>query len=252
MAQDKAFTPPYLAFRVLMNTADRMSEISSLPAAIDRSYLNWMSGTVQTAFLSAVRQFGFVDDQDVPTDLLHRFVYKPESRPEILGDLVRAHYAPIIEIGEIGEAGQKHATKQQLNNLWKDTFGQEGDTRSRAIKFFMEAAKFADIELSPEWTKTSGSTGSTSVPRPRRRSRTATKRTSTTPARPENQGHVEKVPLASGAGVLTVGVDADLFQISEEDRKFVFTLVDMIQKYRQEHPSTAGPEDAADGEEEAE
>ncbi|MCA1278272.1 DUF5343 domain-containing protein [Saccharopolyspora sp. 7B] len=247
MVQDeKTFVPPYLAFRVLMNTADRMAGVSSLPAAIDRSYLNWMSGTVQTAFLSTVRQFEFVGDQDVPTERLRRFVYEKESRPEIIGDLIREHYAPIIEIG------QKHATKQQLHSLWKDNYGQDGDTRTRAIKFFLDAANFADIELSPEWAKTGGSSGGPAVPRPRRRrSRTAPKRTSTA-ASTGDQGHVEKVPLASGAGVLTVGVDADLFQISEEDRTFVFALVDMIHQYRQKHPNPAEPEDPADNDEEPE
>ena len=58
------------------------------------------------------------------------------------------------------------------------------------------------------------------------------------PPPPPDQANVRKVTLARG-GTITLSVDVDLFELGEEDRKFVVGLVDAVRAYAQAHPEGA-------------
>ena len=143
-----------------------------------------------------------------------------------MDQLLHEHYGPIIELG------RQHSTAQQLMDRWKETYGQEGETRRKAITFFMHAADFAGIQLSPLWeqhvaaaarqaSRASGSRRSTSrVPK----QRTRQEPTATSPS--------HTIHFADGAGTLGISVDVDLLRLSKEDRDFVLGIVDAMREYQ--------------------
>ncbi|MER7011672.1 hypothetical protein ABT324_09625 [Saccharopolyspora sp. NPDC000359] len=223
------FVPPYnLTFNVFMSSLDRMAEDNELPSVIDRSYLNWMPGTVQSNYLALFRQAGLIDSNDVPTELLHEVVYNQDARPAVLERLVRKHYAPVLDL-------PLNSTAQQLLDTWRESFGQSGETRRKAIRFFMQAVKFSGIQVSKNWERNADKISRQAPPSRPRRSRAP--RIPQQASAPESTSRpTEVVTLAEGAGKLSLGVEIDPLKLTEEDRKFVFGIIDTIRNYRDAHP----------------
>ncbi|MDI2029506.1 DUF5343 domain-containing protein [Saccharopolyspora sp. TS4A08] len=233
MAQNKetTFTPPYATFRNFLNSLDKMAQQPTLPAAIDRSYLRWMPGSTQTGYLGMCRQFGLIDEDGAPTDLLRELVYDPDSRPKKVKELILRHYAPIVEFGS------QHTTSQQLLDKWTETFGQHGDTRRKASTFFLHAAEYAGIPVSPEW-KHIATTSRKRSPGTRRARRTTK---AEEPTAPTGSSGATRIRLKSG-GSITLSVDVNLLELSVEDREFVIKLIDAVHDYQ----SRTGQDDLAD------
>lgn len=226
---------------------DKMGEHSTLPAKIDRSYLRSMSGTAQTAFLTTARDFDLTDADGVPTDRLRELVYDAASRPQIISKLVHEHYAPIVELAET------QATAQQLADIWRETYGQEGETRRKAITFFLQAAEYSGVSVSPYWDRNVSKTARTSSAASKSRKKSTAKRTNVTKlTESQTESHKQTVDLSGEAGKVTIEIALDPFRASTEDRNFVFSLVDMLQKYQEQY-STCGPsvsvpsEDSSEG-----
>ncbi|MBK0869639.1 DUF5343 domain-containing protein [Saccharopolyspora sp. HNM0986] len=241
MTKAESFIPPYLSWRSFTGAWEHMASQDTLPAVIDRSYLKWMSGTTQTSFLGMLRQFDLVDDQDRPTGRLRELVYDPDSRPRIIGEQLHEHYEPIVEMGKM------HATTGQLNSTWREIYGQEGDTRNRAINFFLQAAELAGIPLSPEWTK-GMPTPAAAAPRQRRRSRPAAKSATRAKSQSAENKSVLEVKLASGVGRIAVTLEADFLHMSDEDRAFVFGISDALRDYQAKHADeeASGPDEGSE------
>lgn len=225
MSQSKeaTFTPPYATFRNFLNSLDKMGQQPTLPAAIDRSYLRWMPGSTQTGYLGMCRQFGLIDEDGAPTELLHELVYDQDSRPERVKQLILRYYAPIVEFG------RRHTTSQQLLDKWKETFGQEGDTRRKACTFFLHAAEYAGIPVSPEWSHVVTTSRKRSSGTRRARGR-ATKVEE--PAAPASSSGATRIELKSG-GSITLSVDVNLLELSVDDREFVIELIDAVHAYQE-------------------
>jgi len=144
-------TPPYISpitFRNLVTELQR-----SMPDRIDRSYLNTMhSGSTSTQVLSAIRYLNLVDGYDKPTHILRLLTASasPEEKTKRLKDIALASYAfllnsPTVDIHT--------ATYAQLEEVFTDFCGVEGDVRRKCIKFFTSLADDAGISLSPHVTK---------------------------------------------------------------------------------------------------
>lgn len=237
------FVPPYgIPWRTFLNSLDHMKE-RPLPNRLDRSYLTWLPGLHQTYFMAAAKGFGLTDADNCPSELLHRLVREPEQRPALVRDLVQRFYsAPLQLVG-------RNATTATLMDFWKETFGQDGETRRKAVTFFLHAARYAQVDLSPHWE--SGVRSSTRTNGTTRTRRKAVKPQETTgtaeSARTERppSGDSYAVELRSAAGRVELRVDVDLFKISRDDRAFVLQLVDALRDYDAavsgENPAGASP-----------
>jgi hypothetical protein len=142
--QEQTFKPPYVSFTMLQNLLERM-RTEGTPARVDRGYLGNASGTAKAQLLAAAKGLGLLDDQLRPTDTLQLLVEQPQNRPPVIEGLIRQHYAPILELGN-------NATQQQLEEAFREQFNISGSTVRKAIAFYLAAAKFAKIELSPHFT----------------------------------------------------------------------------------------------------
>lgn len=228
--QNGGFRPPYLSFRTFWSLIEELTE-KPLPPKLDRSMLDRRSGTDQAGLIAALKGFGLIDeDQVVQPSLVELTDAEPEQRKKMLESMLREHYPRQFDISE------QPGTEQMLLKSFEEEWGLTGDTRRKAVTFFLHAARHADLELSPHFPNTRAGSGRRSGSRATKSTRTA-KRKSTAekntdpeapPARPKGDSHT--VRLASG-GTVSVVVDVDLFALSTDDRDFIIDLVDKLKGY---------------------
>jgi hypothetical protein len=229
--------PPYLAFKTFLNSLDALSQ--GVPPKLDRSLWKGQSGINQGLIMSAYRYFGLVNANDESTPDLALLAQHPEKRPAKLRDMIKDQYMLVLEKGDITKS-----TMKMLEDAFGAVYSVQGDTKQKAITFFLKAAKFADMPLSPYLLTQLRE----AAKKPRR-------------TKPRQNGDDEPIPqpstLAQGisshkvqllsGGQLTITISANPFTMPAEDRSFFFSVVDMLQKYAAEHPE-AQQEEAAEEE----
>lgn len=250
--QHDRFRPPIMAFATLSNFIDDLAS-RPLPPQIDRSMMSNKSGTDQNNLLSTLSAFGLIGEyQRLLPKLETLATTDPEQRQAELGKLVREYYPDAVELSEA------HGTHQQLNDVFKEKFGLDssGDTRRKAITFFLHAARAADLPISANFPNTRSGSGGPGTPRVKR---ARSPRKTPPPAGGGGAGaSAAGGSRASANGELsysteiTIGDDTTLiltaknpnpFGLSKEDRDFIFGLIDKMKEYGQ-RGSTTSPADA--------
>jgi len=203
-----------------------MSSIEALehgvPKKLDRSIWR-QSGIVQGQIMMALRFFGLLTDADEPTPALHRLVDGKDNRKELVAALLRHAYRDILEL-DLTKMTPK-MLEQEMEKL-----NVSGDTRRKAVGFFLRAAKFAELPMHPLLLAQTRESSST----PRKKKKVA-KNGTVDPASPppEVQGvtHSKRTVELRGGGTVTLIIAADPFALDTEDREFIFELVDRLQGY---------------------
>jgi hypothetical protein len=145
MASNSDFIPPYPAFKTFTNFLEGLEEKQEqFPPRIDRSYLRGLSGVSQSQLLAALRAFGLIGENGSVTPALKDLATRPADRPQLVGDIVRNHYPKMVELGE------ENATAKMLEDAFAE-YGLSGSTRRKAISFFLKAAEWGGIKLSPHF-----------------------------------------------------------------------------------------------------
>ncbi len=134
--------PPYVSFRTLLNAIDRM-EGEGMPSRLDRSYLSNLPWSTQNHFLAACRTLGLIDEAGRPNPILISLVEKPEERPELFAHILRDFYAGPMSL-------RGNATQAELEERFRE-YGLSGSTSRKAIAFFLHAAAYARVPLSPHF-----------------------------------------------------------------------------------------------------
>lgn len=215
-----------------------------LPNVIDKTLFPGQAGGVQNHIMAALKFLALIDDNGKPTKSLHELTAREEAdRKQAMGAILRSRYVDIFALDI------ERATMGQLDEAMQSSYNVTGDTRGKAIRFFLAAAKYADIPLSrhlkdgtppPVKKKSNGArrqqpTGQTAVvtaPSPEPRAPPAS-------AAPSTPGTSRTVTLVSG-GTLTVSATLDMFALSPDDRVFVFKLIDQLAEYEKGRPVKAG------------
>src|SRR6266571_880195 len=170
--------PPYISFRTLLNLIERMAD-QGVPRRIDRSFLTGLSGGYQTQVMAALRFLGLMsEDGDVQPALLD-LINQPKVRKDLMGQILRARYAEAVQLGE------QNATQAELEAEFKKS-GISGATLRKAVAFYLHAARFADIPVSPFFSASSASETRTTT----RRRKARTPRVP--PADPESENKGDK------------------------------------------------------------
>lgn len=137
--------PPYFPWPALLTLAQRMAT-NGPPTRIDKSYLDNQSGGMQTAILSGLRWLGLIHDDGRLTDTFIQLAEADEAqRKEIVTGLLRSRYGPIIELGA------QNTTQLELEDAFKTEFGAQGETRRKAVAFYLKAAAYAGVPVSRNW-----------------------------------------------------------------------------------------------------
>jgi hypothetical protein len=232
--------PPYLPFKTFLNSLDTLSQ--GVPPKLDRTFWRNQSGINQGLIMNAYRYFYLVDQNDASTDHLAALVQHPEKRPAKLKQMIQDQYMFVLQKTDITKA-----TMKILEEAFGEVYPVTGQTKQKAITFFLKAAKFADMPLSPYLLTQLRE----AAKKPRRAKQRNAQNGADQSIQPQgNQafgGSTHKVQLASG-GELTITISANPFTMPPDDRSFFFSVVDMLQKYAEEHPEIQ--EDEPDAEEE--
>jgi hypothetical protein len=143
-------TPPYISPTTFRHLLEQLKKNPT--DRIDRSYLDELhSGSTSAQIMSALRYLNLVDNINKPTHHLNLLVGCPdEERTKRLKDMAASAYGFVLSNGVVDV---QTATYQQLEELFYDNSGVDGDVRRKCIKFFTSLAQDAGIPLSPHITK---------------------------------------------------------------------------------------------------
>lgn len=147
MANDaKAATAPYVSFRTFLNLLDKLQS-GGIPQHIDRHYWGgFLAGSVGPQVMGALRFLGLINpESNEPTPALERLV-APDTRKVALAELLRERYAAVWEAG----IDPSRTTPGYLESTIGKLYKIEGETRRKAVTFFVHAAKFAELPLSSQ------------------------------------------------------------------------------------------------------
>lgn len=138
------WTPPYASWVTLQNTVERMADEGAVPARIDRSYLSKLPGSAQSELMAGMKALGLIDDEFKPQPALEDLVAASEDdRKKSMREIIERLYAAALALGPF-------ATQAQLEGVFR-TYGVSGSTLRKAVRFFLNASKFADVPLSPHF-----------------------------------------------------------------------------------------------------
>jgi hypothetical protein len=227
MAEDSGKNAPaaYLPFKTFLSALEVMEH--GIPRKLDRTIWRSQSGIVQGQIMMAFRFFGLVNENDEPTIALQRLVEGKDKRQEMVGSLLRHAYRAIID---------HDLTKMTPRMLEEEMnqYGVSGDTRRKAIGFFLRAARFAELPMHPLLIglvrETSNATRKKRI-----------KGKNGTEAPPLNgegsttyssgSGVNRRTIQLNSGGSVSLEISADPFSLSSSDREFLFGLVDKLQAY---------------------
>lgn len=237
METDSGFVPPYgVTWSTFVNTLDKMKQ-EDVPNRIDRSYLGSTAGTLQTYLIAAFRSFGLIEEGgEVKKELVE--LAKSEDRPADVAALLEEHYPTVVALGKT------KATPAELDELFTQEWDQRGETRVKAVRFYLGAATYAGVQTSPLWKapRAAPATG-------RRRNRGGRGSTNSdaggiTTSTPPAAGSTTKTIMLKSGGSIALTVSVDLFSMSDADRTFALDLIDKLRKYEEPKRELEAPQGA--------
>jgi uncharacterized protein DUF5343 len=217
---EKKPTVAYVPFKTFLSALDALKP--GVPANINRSVWPTTSGVMVSQILGAFRFLGLINPDGQPTDLLHQLAENEADRKDIMCKLLTTRYF---------FAAPKALLKMDPNTLKSEMkdYGITGATLQKAITFFLQAARYADLPLSPYLMK---KTRGPSARKKRNLSPRGLQEDIQQPkyVNPLTGGPAKTIKLSNG-GSLTLQATVDTFQMTSEDRGFVLKLLDLIEDY---------------------
>jgi hypothetical protein len=200
---------PYTSWKTVFNLLARFEGDAALPPRIDRSVLGGSEGQ-KTQTMAGLRFLGLIRENGQVTPLFQQLVNNEKDRPQIMRGILEEVYPEAIK------RGKENATTKQL----EETFtGLSGDTLRKAMTFYLHAAKFAGVKVSPYFKIPSGFR-SPSAARKQRSGNGGEAATTETPATP---------PATSVTDAKTRYLDMLLERASKDD-KLDTELLDRIER----------------------
>ena len=225
-------TPPYISFNTF-KTLLYWLEKEGVPLRIDRSF--WkekFSGANGSKLMGGLRFLGLLDG-DKPTKELEILVSSSlgGERSQIFVNILTKSYRniPFEELAR--------ATPSMIKE-WFRVYPIDGHTLRKATTFFINAAREAQIPMSNsiiKMTKSRRINSQQQIKSLNAASEEIATINKRTPAvnklqDSETLRNSTTIPLSNG-GTVVVDVAVNLFSLSEEDRSFVFSIVDLAKSY---------------------
>jgi len=215
MADDETPKPlPSIAFPTFLTRIERMAD-GGVPEKVDKRYLADMAATTQFQYRQAFRALGLTTGDDRPTSLLADLVEaSPDDRPELFGMIMSDRYSDLTGL-------PLDATRDDFFSVLRDQYGAESDIqRRKMLTFFVHAADYAGLRISPGIRPTRAAPGSRKSKASRRTSARASrsaKATARTLAAHEDDGPAERRDIDLGdAGSVSVIVNVRWLDLSED------------------------------------
>jgi hypothetical protein len=134
-------SPIYVSYTTFVTLLDWLRDMKVVPNQLDRTlWAPKFAGSTGVQLMSGLRFLGLLHDE-APMPRLEQLAMAPnEDRKPILAELVRDRY------GADFVAGLARATPRNLQDRMKD-LGATDATVRKAVSFFVNAAKAADIPM---------------------------------------------------------------------------------------------------------
>lgn len=238
IAEPKRPTAPYGAFSTMKRNAIE-AFVEGVPERIDRSAFPGLAWNAITRLIGGLKFLGLIDDDGTPTPALLKLAVPDEAvRKAELEKLLRASYSEVFKLD------LARTTPALLADTLGGAYNAAGDTREKALRFFLQAVVYAGVPVSPLLLR-----DQTRKPAVRIKRR-ATARPSDAPLPTErtpepSAGATRTIHLASG-GRLTLTAAIDFLALTPSDRAFVFELIDKLATYALENPREADADDEQD------
>lgn len=232
---DKKSGAVYVSWATFKNALEQLSQ-GVPPNKIDRSVFPGIAWAIQNQLFTGMRFLGLIDQDGKPTvDLEQLATVDENARKKKLLDIFQLRYFDLFALD------LRKTTPAELEQRMGDVYGVTGDTRSKAVRFFLSAVEYLGIELSPYFAakKPNGSPTRRNKPK-KTRAGSLPHQAPITQSEQAIAGTAKTVHLGSG-GTLTLSATLDLFALNSSDRQFVFGLIDKLDEYEQNSAKTDTP-----------
>ncbi len=146
MATDKSPSPAYASFKSLGTYFDQRREDGHITDVVDKTLMNNFSGSTQNELLIAFKFLKLINEKNQPTELYKNYVAADEDgRKKLMADIIAKSYPFLYSTDGFN---LERGTTGQMQDVFR-TQGLNGSTLARAIAFFLSAAKYAGIKVSP-------------------------------------------------------------------------------------------------------
>lgn len=224
MSEESQRSAVYVSWATFKNCVEQLAQ--GVPNVIDRTVFPGLSGGVQSQLLAGMKFLGLIDEKLRPLKDLHELAVTDEAaRKKKLDGVLRKSYAELFALDL-----EKTTPGQALQTL-REMYDVSGDTADKAMRFFLSAAEYVHVPISPLFKGTKSPSGNGGLTTPRRKSKkTAPKIDAQLVSEGGASGESRTVSLRSG-GTLTISASTGWLALSTEDRTFVFELIDKLADY---------------------
>lgn len=215
--------PPYIAHKTFINFINGLTQ--AMPARIDKSIMRSLAGSTQGQLMATIKYFDLIEADGTPKGALSKLVESEgDERKKLFAEMVKRSYAFVFK----SDLDLQKATTSQVEELFTAE-GVTGETRRKAFSFFLALCKDSDIKLSSHIKVPKGVPG-TRRQKTRSGGGSGESLTETIVVNPPTSGTTKTIQLKSG-GQLTLSISVDLWELSDEDRDFVFGLISTIKAH---------------------
>lgn len=164
--QEKAPTAPYLPFATFQTSLSALEQ--GVPRKIDKGLWRSQAGGTQTQIMNTLRFLGGVDANGVTQRRLDDLIAaQGDERKRIFREMLAASYPAVIEL--VPQNASLKALEDAITAL-----GLTGDTMRKGVTFFIRAAEWSELPISPHWRAATKrgprrAAGTSSTRRPRRK-----------------------------------------------------------------------------------
>jgi len=233
------YSAVYVSWATFQGALKQLSQ--ALPNQIDRTVFPGLSWNVQNQLFTGLKFLGLTNDAGRPAPVLATLLSDDEKmQKQRLSGLLHEKYVELFKLDLV------KASPLQIQQAMSEHYGVSGDTLEKAIRFFVAAAEYCGIPMSP---LLAGKRPDGTMVRKRRGPARAKKSivdppsggTSPTNGSEAKNGTSKTVGLESG-GSLTLSATLDLFALNPKDRSFIFELIDRLEKYERDSVKMEKPE----------
>lgn len=138
-------SPPYATFASFINFLNKLRE-TQVPSRIDPSVFGNASGSLSYSIIAALKSLKLISAEGLPTVEFINFVRaSDEDRKPMMLEILKAGY-PTIWGGAIDLSS---TTAGQFDEHIREEYDVKGSTVDKVAAFFIAAAKYCDLSISP-------------------------------------------------------------------------------------------------------
>lgn len=216
----------YVAWGTFKNAIDGLAQ--AIPNRIDKTVYPGLNPAVVNQLLTGFKFLGLTDDNGRPSSALQSIATKDESvRKQQLASLIRQRYQDLFELD------LTKTTPAELAEKMEKSYNVTGDTRDKAIRFFLSALAYVGITVSSLLAKSSSNGAPTKKRRSSRPKAPIPPAPEVQQQSPSDSGSSRVIRLVSG-GTLTVVASLNFLALTPPDRKFFSDLIDRLDEYEKD------------------